>query len=78
MEEELRSHIEHRADDLERSGLIAPRPNGARGSSSAAMSDTRRRCHEASGGNFFETLWQDVRFACACCASLPDLRWPPF
>ena len=26
------------------------------------MSDTRRRCHEAPAGNFFETLLQDVRF----------------
>ncbi len=40
MDDELRSHIEHRADDLERSGLDRePRPNAARASSSAAMSE---------------------------------------
>ena len=63
MEEELRSHIQHRADDLERSGL--PR----------AVADRRARiefggharyqeeCREAAGGTLIESLFQDLRFA---------------
>jgi hypothetical protein len=42
MEEELRSHIQHRADDLERSGLDRAEANAARVSSSAAASGPKR------------------------------------
>ncbi len=42
MDEELRSHIQHRADDLERSGLIEPKPNGARVLSLAAMNGSKK------------------------------------
>ena len=63
MDEELRAHIEHRVDDLERSGL--------------GRADAERRAHiefggheqfkeesrEAMGGNFIETLIRDARFS---------------
>jgi predicted permease len=63
MEEELSSHIQHRADDLERSGL--------------ARADAERRariefggrerfideCYESLGANFVDTLIQDVRLS---------------
>jgi predicted permease len=63
IEEELGSHIQHRADDLERSGL--------------ARSDAERRARidfggrgrfkdevrETFGGNFIDTLMQDVRYS---------------
>ena len=63
MEEELRSHIQHRADDLEGSGL------------DRAVAERRARiefgghllfkeeCQEALGGHIFETLIQDARFS---------------
>ncbi len=61
--DELRSHIEHRADDLERSGM------------DRAMAERRARIEfggrekyaeeslDALGGNFFDTLVRDVRLA---------------
>jgi len=63
MEEELRSHIQLRADDLERSGL--PRAEAERrarlefGPPQAIKED----CQEAAGGTFIESLLQDLRYA---------------
>ena len=63
MEEELRSHIEHRADDLERSGL--PRSEAERRAriEFGGQERVKEECHEALGGNFIETFVQDVRFS---------------
>jgi predicted permease len=62
MEEELRSHIQHRADDLERSG--APHAEAMRRAAVEFGGYTRykQESREAMGGSFFETLMQDVRF----------------
>jgi hypothetical protein len=62
MEEELRSHIEHCADDLERSGL--PRPEAERRArvEFGGYERYREESHEARGGLFLESLLQDVRF----------------
>src|SRR5579862_3132669 len=62
MDEELRAHIEHRADDLERSGL--PRPEAVRRAriEFGGYERFKEECREASGGHFIETLRQDVRF----------------
>ena len=63
MEEELRSHIQHRADDLERSGL--DRAEAARRARIEFGGHARfqEECREALGSNFIETLIQDVRFS---------------
>ncbi len=63
MEEELRSHIQHRADDLERSGL--PRAEAERRARIEFGGHARfkEECREASGGTLFEALLRDVRFA---------------
>ena len=63
MEEELRSHIQLRADDLERSGL--PRPEAERRAriEFGGREKYKEECHEALGNNFIETLIQDVRFS---------------
>src|ERR1700733_279411 len=63
LEEELRSHIEHRADDLERDGL--PRAEAERRArvEFGAYERYREQSHEALGGNFVETALQDVRLA---------------
>ena len=71
MEEELRSHIQHRADDLERSGLARAEAERRARIEFGGQERFKEECHEALGGNFIETLVQDVRFAFACCASLP-------
>ena len=62
MEEELRSHIQHRADDLERSGL--PRVEAERRARIEFGGHLRytEECREAAGGTFVEFLLRDVRF----------------
>jgi predicted permease len=61
--EELRAHIQQRADDLERSGL--DRVTAARRAriEFGAYERYRQESHEAIGGNFVETALQDVRFS---------------
>jgi predicted permease len=62
MEEELRSHIQHRADDLERSGL--PRAEAERRAriEFGGQLRVKQECHEAAGGTLVESLLQDLRF----------------
>ncbi len=47
--------LQHRADDLERSGLLVPRPSGGRASSLAAMSATGRSRMRRGRESFFRT-----------------------
>ncbi len=60
---ELRSHIRHRADDLERSGL--DRVEAERRARIEFGSTVRfeEECREMLGGRAFETILQDARFA---------------
>jgi predicted permease len=62
LEEELRSHIQHRADDLERSGLSRAVAERRARIEFGAYERIREESHEAMGGSFLETLAQDVRF----------------
>ncbi len=63
MDEELRSHIQHRADDLERSGL--PRPEAERRAriEFGGLARYKEESREAAGGAFIESVIQDLRFA---------------
>ncbi len=63
MEEELRSHIQLRADDLERSGL--PRTEAERRAriEFGGKEKFKEECHEELGGNFIESVFQDLRYA---------------
>ncbi len=63
MEEELRSHIQHRADDLERSGL--PRPQAERRARIEFGGHVRYKeeSREAAEGTLVESFLQDVRYA---------------
>ncbi len=63
MEEELRSHIQHRADDLERSGLDRAEAERRARIEFGGHERFKEECREALGGNFIETLIQDVRFS---------------
>lgn len=63
MEEELRSHIQHRADDLERSGLSRAQAERRARIEFGGREKYKEECHEALGNNFIETLVQDVRFS---------------
>jgi predicted permease len=62
MEEELRSHIAHRADDLERSGLARAEAERRARIDFGGYERYRQESH-AAAGEFFETLLGDVRFA---------------
>ena len=63
MEEELRSHIQLRADDLERSGV--PRAEAERRAriEFGGRERFKEECYEELGGNFIETFVQDARFS---------------
>ena len=63
MEEELRSHIEHRADDLERSGLDRAEAQRRARVEFGGYERYRQESYEAAGGQFFETVLADVRFS---------------
>jgi predicted permease len=63
MEEELRSHIEHRADDLVRSGLTRADAERRARIEFGGYQKYREESHEAMGGRFLENLVQDVRLA---------------
>jgi putative ABC transport system permease protein len=62
MDEELRAHIQNRADDLSRSGL--PRAEAERRAriEFGAPEKFKEECREQRGGFWLETLWTDVRF----------------
>src|SRR5947207_5244411 len=61
MAEELRSHIQHRADDLERSGLKRAEAERRARIEFGAQERFKEEIQEAVGGNFIDTLMQDVR-----------------
>ena len=63
MEEELRSHIQHRADDLERSGLDRAEAERRARIEFGGHQRFKEECQEAFAGNFIETLIQDVRYS---------------
>jgi predicted permease len=63
MEEELRSHIQLRADDLERSGLTRAEAERQARIEFGGRERYKEESYEALGGNFIEVLVQDVRFS---------------
>jgi predicted permease len=63
MEDELRSHIQHRADDLERSGLSRAESERRARVEFGGYQRFKEECHEAAGGTLVESLLQDLRFA---------------
>ena len=62
VEEELRAHIQDRANDLERSGV--PRAEAKRRArlEFGGYQKFKEECREAQGTHFLETLIQDLRF----------------
>jgi predicted permease len=63
MEEEFSSHVQHRADDLEFSGMNRTDAERQARIELGARERFKEECHEALGGNLIETFLQDVRFA---------------
>src|SRR5438270_10179001 len=62
MEEELRAHIQYRADDLERSGLSREEAERRARIEFGGHVRYKEECREAAGGVFFDSLLRDVRF----------------
>jgi hypothetical protein len=71
MDEEIRSHLQHRADDLERSGLRRPDAERRARIEFGARERLKEECREALGGSFLETLVQDVRFSLSVLRKSP-------
>ena len=63
IEEELRSHIQHRADDLERSGVSRAEAERRARIEFGGRERFADECYEALGGTFVETLIQDLRIS---------------
>lgn len=63
MEEELRSHILRRADDLERTGLDRAAAERRARIEFGGHARFKEECYEAVGGTFFETLLLDLRYS---------------
>lgn len=63
LDEELRSHIQLRADELERSGLSRASAMRRAQIEFGSAEKFREECREAIAGNFFDVLIHDVRYA---------------
>ncbi len=63
MEQELRSHIQNRADDLQRSGLAPAEAVRRARIEFGGHARFKEEVREEFGGNFIETLVQDVRYS---------------
>lgn len=62
-EEELHSHVQMRADDLERSGMSRADAERRARIEFGGHERFRVESYEALGGNFIETFLQDIRFS---------------
>ena len=63
VEEELRSHIQHRADDLERAGLGRAEAERRARVEFGGREKYKEEIHQAAGGNFIGTVLQDLRYS---------------
>ncbi len=71
MDEELRSHIEHRADDLVRSGLSRPEALRRARIEFGGYQRFKEESREALGVHFGESFFQDLRFCLRGMAKKP-------
>jgi len=71
LDEEIRSHIQRRADDLERSGL--PRAEAERRAriEFGGFQKFKEECREELRGFWLQTVWTDVHFATRMLRSSP-------
>ena len=72
MEEELRLHIQHRADDLQRSGISPSEALRRARIEFGGYERFRQESHEAMGSHFLETALQDLRVALRVLSKAPS------
>ncbi len=77
MDEELRSHIQYRADDLERTGLNRTEAERRARIEFGGRDRYKEECREAIGGNVVELSYAIRASVFASYASLPDSPSPP-
>lgn len=63
LDEELRSHLEHRIADLERAGLEHREAERQARIEFGSQERFKEECRDALGGNFLEGIIQDARFS---------------
>ena len=63
MDEEIRSHVQHRADDLERSGLLRAEAERRARIEFGAREKYKEQIHQAAGASVVEIFLQDVRYS---------------
>src|ERR1051326_7546048 len=71
MEQEVNSHIELRAEDLQRAGLSRPEAERRARIEFGTQEKFKEECHQAMGGHFFDILFQDLRLACRMLSKSP-------
>ena len=71
LEEELRSHIQLRADELERSGCTRAEAERRARLEFGSPERFREECRDAIAGNFLDILLQDLRFSLRTLARQP-------
>jgi len=71
MDDEVSSHIQLRADDLERTGLTRAEAERRARIEFGGQERVKEECHEAMGGQFFDVLMQDVRYAVRVLCKTP-------
>lgn len=72
MEEEVRSHIQHRADDLERNGMSRATAERQAQIELGGCGRYKEECRESLAGHFFVTLVQDFRFGLRVLRKSPN------
>src|SRR5947207_8490371 len=63
MQDELHVHIQHRVEDLQRSGFERTEAERRARIEFGSRERFKEECREALGGNFIDALLQDVRFS---------------